>query len=61
MKLWNLQKHTEMEKMHSQGLSLRMDFRGGSDGKESACNAGDPYSISQSERSPEEENDNPLQ
>ena len=59
--LWNLQKHTEMEKVHSQGLSLRMDFRGGSDGKESACNAGDLCSISRSERSPEEENGNPLQ
>ena len=59
--LWNLQKHTEMEKVHSQGLSLRMDFRGGSDGKESACNAEDPCSVSRSERSPEEENGNPLQ
>ena len=34
---------------------------GGSDGKESACNAGDPGSISGSGRSPEEGNDNPLQ
>ena len=59
MKLWNLQKHIEMEKMHSQGLSLRLDFPGGSDG--GSCNAGDLYSISQSERSPEEENGNPLQ
>ena len=59
--LWNLQKHAEMEKVYSQGLSLRMDFHSGSDGKESACSAGDPCSISQSERSPEEENGNPLQ
>ena len=33
----------------------------GSDGKESACNAGDPGSIPGWERSPGEENGNPLQ
>ena len=38
-----------------------MDFPGGSAGKESACNAGDPGSISGSERSPGEGNGNPLQ
>ena len=38
-----------------------MGFPGGSDGKESACNAGDPGSIPGSERSPEEGNGNPLQ
>ena len=31
------------------------------DGKESACNAGDPGLIPRSERSPEEGNGNPLQ
>ena len=36
-------------------------FVGGSDGKESACNAGDPGSIPGLERSPEEGNGNPLQ
>ena len=36
-------------------------FPGGSDGKESACNAGDLASIPISGRSPEEGNDNPLQ
>ena len=36
-------------------------FRGGSDSKESACNAGDPGSIPGSGRSPGEGNDNPLQ
>ena len=35
-------------------------FPGGSDGKESACNAGDLGSISGSGRSPGEGNDNPL-
>ena len=34
---------------------------GGSDGKESACNAGDLHSISGSGRSPGEGNGNPLQ
>ena len=38
-----------------------MVFPGGSDGKESACNARDPGSISGSGRSPEEGNGNPLQ
>ena len=36
-------------------------FHGGSDRKESACNAGDPGSIPDLGRSPEEENGNPLQ
>ena len=42
----------------------KMDFPGGSDGKVSACNAGDPGSIPGSGRSPEgpgEGNGNPLQ
>ena len=38
-----------------------MGFPGGSDGKESACNAGDPGSIPGSGRSPGEVNGNPLQ
>ena len=36
-------------------------FPGGSDGKESACNVGDPDSIPGSGRSPGERNGNPLQ
>ena len=36
-------------------------FPGGSDGKESACNAGDPSSIPGSGRSPGEGNGYPLQ
>ena len=36
-------------------------FPGGSDGKMSACNAGDPGSIPGSGRSPGEGNGNPLQ
>ena len=36
-------------------------FPGGSNGKESACNAGDPSSIPGLEKSPGEENGNPLQ
>ena len=38
-----------------------MGFPGGSDGKESACNAGDPGSIPGLGRSPGEENGNPFQ
>ena len=37
-----------------------MRFPGGSDGKESACNAGDPGSIPGLGRSPGERNGNPL-
>ena len=38
-----------------------MGFPGGSDGKESACNAGDPGLILGSGRFPGEGNGNPLQ
>ena len=38
-----------------------MGFPGGSDGKESACNAGDRGSIPGSGRSPGEGNGNPLE
>ena len=38
-----------------------LGFTDGLDGKESACNAGDPGSISGSGRSPEEGNGNPFQ
>ena len=38
-----------------------MDFPGGSDGKEYACDAGDPGSIPGLGRSPGEGNGNPLQ
>ena len=38
-----------------------MSFPGGSDGKASARNAGDPGSIPESGRSPGEGNGNPLQ
>ena len=40
---------------------LSLGFPGGSDGKESACNAGDLGSISVLGRSPGEGNGNPLQ
>ena len=38
-----------------------MGFPGGSEGKESACSAGDPGSVPGLGRSPGEGNDNPLQ
>ena len=41
--------------------SLFLSFPGGSDGKESACNAGDPSLIPGLARSPGEGNGNPLQ
>ena len=37
-----------------------MGFPGGSDSKESACNAGDPGSVSRCRRSPGKGNDYPL-
>ena len=42
-------------------LVVIVDFPGGSEGKVSACNAGDPGSIPGSGRSPGEGNGNPLQ
>ena len=42
-------------------LILTRGFPGGSDSKASACNAGDPGSITGSGRSPEEGNGTPLQ
>ena len=40
---------------------MSVDFPGGSDGKASAYNAGDPGSVPGLGRSPGEQNDNPLQ
>ena len=42
-------------------LYIHSDFSGGSDGKASACNVGDPGSIPGLGRCPGEGNDNPLQ
>ena len=42
-------------------LVLSWGFPGSSDGRKSACNAGDPGSIPESGRSPGKGNDNPLQ
>ena len=41
-------------------MDITQGFPGDSDDKESACNAGDPDSISGSGRSPGEGNGNPL-
>ena len=41
--------------------SMGDECKGGSEGKASACNAGDPGSITGSGRSPREGNGNPLQ
>ena len=40
---------------------MMMGFPGGSEGKASVCNAGDPGLTSELGRSPEEEYGNPLQ
>ena len=50
-----MQCHTNIQ------LAIKRNFPGGSDGKESACNAGDSGSIPGSGRSPGEGNGNPLQ
>ena len=42
-------------------MVIHLYFPGGSDDKESFCNAGDPGLIPGSGRSPGEGNDNPLQ
>ena len=42
-------------------MTVIMGFPGGSDGKESACNVGDPGSIPGSKRSPGDGNGYPLQ
>ena len=46
---------------HVSTFNRFLNFPGGSDGKESAYNAGDPGSIPRSGRSPGEGNGNPLQ
>ena len=43
------------------GIGLTLGFPGGSDGKESACNTGDPGSIPGLRVSPGEQNGYPLQ
>ena len=50
----------EYKSMEINAIYIYMGFPGGSDGKEIACNAGDPGSIP-GERYPEGENDHPLQ
>ena len=49
------------QKLRQLTLQFLKGFSGGSDGKESACNAGDPGLILGLGRTPEEENGNPLQ
>ena len=48
-------------KLYSLTLRENTDFPGGSDGKESACNAGDLVSVPGSGRSPGGGSGNPLQ
>ena len=57
--------HNPLAKLFSYHSSILVPlmcfFPGGSDGKESACNAGDLGLIPESGRSPGERNGNPLQ
>ena len=50
-----------LKSVFSYSLPLSWDFPGGSDGKASAYNVGDPGSIPGSGRSPREGNGNPHQ
>ena len=50
-----------MQRKYLTVLNGRKDFLGESDGKESACNVGDPGSVPGWEKSPGEGNGNPLQ
>ena len=52
-----LDMHLDFYYKNNQGTLLPQGFPGGSDGKESVCNAGDPHSIRGSGRSPGEGND----
>ena len=61
-----LQFHSDLIWFMAETLSgvytdLPMDFPGGSDGKASAYNVGDPGSVPGSRRSPGKRNGNPLQ
>ena len=47
--------------VNSKGKFVTKGFPGGSNGKESACNAGDPGTNPGSGRSPREGNGNPFQ
>ena len=63
LKLPDLEETTKSNVIHtiSHSLEFQESFSGGSDSKESVCNAGDPGSIAGSERSLREGNGNPLQ
>ena len=63
MEYYSAIKRNELESILLSQMNLEpvMGFPGGSDGKASAYNAGDPGSIPGSGRSPGEGNGNPLQ
>ena len=58
---WDTEYHTSLTSIAIAKLLSDVGVPGGSDGKESSCNAGDPGSIPGSGRSPGEGNGNPLQ
>ena len=55
------QKASSLYSITFHGLPLNSGFPGGSNGKASGCNAGDPGSIPGAGRAPGEGNGNPLQ
>ena len=58
--MWSLS-HWTTKEVPTIVLTKAFDFPGGSDGKASAYNVGDPGSIPESGKSPGEGNGNPLQ
>ena len=58
---WDTEYHTSLTSIAIAKLLSDVGFLGGSDGKESSCNARDPGSIPGSGRSPGEGNGNPFQ
>ena len=53
--------HTMYQELFDPSNNCIMGFLGGSDIKESACNAGDPGSVPRLGRAPGEQNGNPFQ
>ena len=60
-RLWGCTELDTTEATQQQQQHIGRDFPGGSEGKESACNAGDMGSIPRSGRSPGEGHGNPFQ
>ena len=53
--------HWGAGELYAEAYDILLGFPAGSDGKDSACNSGDPGSVPESGRSPGEGHGNPLQ